>query len=235
MPKRPHPVGAADSRRASAVGRARRRVPAAARGFTLLEVVVAVALMAVLATLSWRGLDSVLRTRERLTVASDDMRALTAVFAQLEEDLRSSWSARAFGFADRLPLNFSRATVDSPPGLDLLRESGGRDEALRMQAVSYRLREGRLERGFAPWQTNFGVGEPRPPVRPTVWQPLLSEVTTFEMRAWVEEQKSWVLAGSLVGMQAVPQAGNIRTISGLEVVIARAGGGPIARVLSFRD
>ena len=48
----------------------------ASRGFTLLEVLIALSLMAVLAVLGWRGLDSVLVTRERLTRSSADLAAL---------------------------------------------------------------------------------------------------------------------------------------------------------------
>ena len=92
-------------------------------GFTLLEVMVAMALMAVLALLSWRGLDSVLDSRERLVSASDDLGALSLTFAQLEEDLRRSWSVRLLG----LPLP-AIAFVPAVPGegaprLRLLREA----------------------------------------------------------------------------------------------------------------
>ena len=47
--------------------------------------------MAVLALLSWRGLDSILQTRERLVVASDELRSLTLAFSQMDEDLLKSW------------------------------------------------------------------------------------------------------------------------------------------------
>mgnify|MGYP000992520889 CR=1 FL=1 len=45
-------------------------------GFTLLELLVAVALMAILAVLSWRGLDSVLASREHITAHTDETRAI---------------------------------------------------------------------------------------------------------------------------------------------------------------
>ena len=64
------------------------------RGFTLLELLIAIALMALLAVLGWRGLDSVLRSRERIAANSDDLRGLSVAFSQLDEDLRRSWVVR---------------------------------------------------------------------------------------------------------------------------------------------
>ncbi|MBP7662152.1 MAG: prepilin-type N-terminal cleavage/methylation domain-containing protein, partial [Burkholderiaceae bacterium] len=75
-------------------------------GFTLLEVLIAIALMAVLAVLGWRGLDSILVTRERLTRSSDDLKALSVCFTQLEEDLRRAWPVRLLGLPVP-PIGFS--------------------------------------------------------------------------------------------------------------------------------
>ena len=79
-----------DSRRRGAAAGVRRR----ARGFTLIELLIAAALLAVLAVLAWRGLDSVLASRQRIVAASDELRSLTLAFAQLDEDLRRSWPVR---------------------------------------------------------------------------------------------------------------------------------------------
>lgn len=56
-------------------------------GFTLLEVLIALALMAVLSTLSWRALDSTARSSERLAANTDDTMALVRVLGQVESDL----------------------------------------------------------------------------------------------------------------------------------------------------
>ena len=75
-----------------------RRVRAGQRrgtgGFTLIELLIAATLLAVLALLSWRGLDTVLTSRNRIAKASDELRFLTIAFAQMDEDLRKSWPVR---------------------------------------------------------------------------------------------------------------------------------------------
>ncbi len=58
-------------------------------GFTLVEVLVALFLMALLATLSWQGLDSVLRSRDASRVAVDDAVRLATVLTQWEQDLQA--------------------------------------------------------------------------------------------------------------------------------------------------
>ena len=62
-----------------------RRVPHA--GFTLVEVLVALAVMALMAVLSWRGIDGMLRTRNALQTRADEMRTLQSGLAQWQTDL----------------------------------------------------------------------------------------------------------------------------------------------------
>lgn len=59
-------------------------------GFTLVEVLVAIALFAALAALAWGGLGAVLRTREALVAAQDDFARTVRAVGQLERDLRAA-------------------------------------------------------------------------------------------------------------------------------------------------
>ncbi len=57
------------------------------KGFTLIEVLVAIAIMAVMALMSWRGLDAMLHTQTRLQQRADQVRTLQAGLAQWQTDL----------------------------------------------------------------------------------------------------------------------------------------------------
>jgi general secretion pathway protein J len=58
-------------------------------GFTLLEILVALGIVAIVALLSWQGLQEVLRMRDRLQQVDDQLQTTTAVFSQLEQDIGS--------------------------------------------------------------------------------------------------------------------------------------------------
>lgn len=58
-----------------------------ARGFTLIELLVAISLMALMAALSWRGLDGMTRAQTQMHQRADDVLALQAGLAQWGADL----------------------------------------------------------------------------------------------------------------------------------------------------
>ncbi len=66
-----------------------RRTPSPPRehGFTLVEVLIALLLMAILATLAWQGLDGVLRARDDSRASIDRTVRLSTVLTQWEQDL----------------------------------------------------------------------------------------------------------------------------------------------------
>jgi len=57
------------------------------RGFTLIELLVAISILALMADLSWRGLDGMVRAQTRMREHSDDVLALQAGLAQWRTDL----------------------------------------------------------------------------------------------------------------------------------------------------
>jgi general secretion pathway protein J len=107
------------------------------RGFTLTEVLVALALMALLASMAWQGIASVADAKR----AADERVAATlragTVLAQWEQDL-----AMLHDTAIVPPLEFDGAT------LRLVRR---RDDGLQM--VAWALREGRWQRWASPVTT----------------------------------------------------------------------------------
>ncbi len=231
-----------------------------ARGFTLLELLIAIALMAVLAVLCWRGLDAVLRSRDRVNAASDELRALTVTFTQIEDDLRRAWPIRLLGIKARDPIAFSALENNGPISLEVLRDTNALLEPQRFQRVVYRLRGGQLERGFGAWAASNADTDATVTEAAMTWQPLLTDVVALEYRAYVEEQRTWVTAQALanapsvaarmgaagqgaqqaaaqVGQQmgVVPGANVGRTITGIEIQLARRDGGRIVRILAVKD
>lgn len=62
--------------------------PNACQGFTLLEVLIALVIMAVIALLSWQGLGNVFRLTDRIRLVDDTTAEWRAMLGQLEIDLQ---------------------------------------------------------------------------------------------------------------------------------------------------
>ena len=65
----------------------RRKRSRFSRGFTLIELLVAISILALMAVLSWRGLDGMAQTQSRLQQRADEVLALQAGLAQWGADL----------------------------------------------------------------------------------------------------------------------------------------------------
>ena len=58
-----------------------------ARGFTLVEVLIAMSIMAIVAVMSWQGVDGIVRARDSTQARVDQTLRATTVVAQWEQDL----------------------------------------------------------------------------------------------------------------------------------------------------
>lgn len=84
------------------------------RGFTLVEVLVALAIMAVLAGLAWRGIDGMVRARDSSQQALERTARLNTIMAQWQQDfaaLRDTGVVPPLSF-DGQTLRLTRATAD---------------------------------------------------------------------------------------------------------------------------
>ncbi len=63
------------------------RPPSAARGFTLVELMVALFALSLIAVLSWRGLDGMVRAQQQTEARADDVHSLQVGLAQWRTDL----------------------------------------------------------------------------------------------------------------------------------------------------
>ena len=93
------------------------------RGFTLIELLIAITLMAVLAGLSWRGLDSLMRTRDVTQARVDQTAIIQTVLAQWQADLNAiqpvpSVSDAGVSWDGRTLRMTRRATTWRPDGSD---------------------------------------------------------------------------------------------------------------------
>ncbi len=160
-------------------------------GFTLIELLIAISLLAVVSALCWRGLDALLKTRDRLNANGDELKALTLVFAQMDEDLRRTWAMRAVN--PSVPaIRFSQRPDSPDLQIDLLREGGSALDAVRAERVSYRLKEGVLERGYAPYVAGGSAQ-----AAPYVWQTIVTGASAIKFKAWIQGQ-TWQPAEGLV-------------------------------------
>jgi len=115
-----------------------------ARGFTLIEVLVALLIMATMAVMSWRGIDAIMRTREVSQASLERSARLQTVLAQWEQDLHAVQDSGRVP-----PLAFDGSTLRIT-----------RTHAQGLQVVAWSLRNGQLYRwAGAPAATQSALNE----------------------------------------------------------------------------
>ncbi|QGZ40687.1 general secretion pathway protein J [Pseudoduganella flava] len=159
-----------------------------ARGFTLIELLVAITVLAIVAVLGWRGLDSILRSRTQLTQQMEYTRGIQLAFAQMQNDLEQLAGAAVIGAArQNLVADNSR--------LVFIRLQSPENGATQLAVVSYRLRDGVLTRRESPptrdmtqleglWQAAQSDTDSTPDVA------LQANVTAMNIRLW--DSGAWV-------------------------------------------
>ena len=91
------------------------------RGFTLVEVLVAMFIMAILAAMAWQGVDGIVNTRNASQGKLEQLLRLNTVLAQFQQDLEASQDTTALPQPlpsfDGLSMRMARRT---PQGLQLV-------------------------------------------------------------------------------------------------------------------
>jgi general secretion pathway protein J len=154
------------------------------RGFTLVELLVAITVLAIVAVLGWRGLDSILRSRVTLTQQMEHTRGIQLAFAQMQNDLEQLATGNALiGTRQNLVADNAR--------LIFLRTQSPELGPTQLVVVSYRLRDGVLTRRESPgtrdlaqvdalWQVAVADGDPVPGVA------LQAGVAEMTVRVWLD-------------------------------------------------
>src|SRR5271169_1730401 len=159
-------------------------------GFTLLELLVAVSILALIAVVAWRGLSALTATRERLEPQNDEVHALLAGLGQIERDLAQvPTNARLFA----LPTQAVRViAIDGHPTLQILRLAPSPDgsPAAAVQIVFYRVRDGRLERQSTAAQRFYSASG----AASLDAVPLVPKVDDMQIRVW-RSNVGWITPG----------------------------------------
>jgi general secretion pathway protein J len=203
------------SRGAAATACARPR-----RGFTLLELLVALTILALLSVLGYRAVVALTDGETRLTEETRRWRALDALFSRLEADLReaiprdvrsaggteSAWFGATDADGNAL-LVFSRAGPEFTPDVG----SAG-------QRLGYRLNHGAVEVLYWPWLDNASGAEPAA-------YALEDDIAGFRIE---------YLDRSGASRDRWPVAGEASLPRAVHVVLTLAGGETVERWLALR-
>ncbi len=187
-------------------------------GFTLIELLVAITLLALVAVLSWRGLDQIVRTRDVVTVSMAEERALTQFFDQVGIDVRQAVLEREIG---QSPVVFGGGQ------LQIVRQLNLSGQAPRLQVVRYHVPQGRVVRTASPPLATLGQLRAALAAGAEIegWSvvELMSDVVAVNLRAWVP-QLGWT--AKMLDVQAALNK-NLRQLTGL-----RAPNAPPARSIT---
>jgi general secretion pathway protein J len=112
------------------------------RGFTLVELLVAISILAIVAVLGWRGLDGIVRARVALTQQMETTRGMQLAFAQMQSDCEHIASREVVEQRPYLLVGNDRFT--------LVREVFTENQPSRLQVVAYRIVNGNLMRRESP-------------------------------------------------------------------------------------
>jgi general secretion pathway protein J len=158
-----------------------------ASGLTLIELLIAITVLAVVAVLGWRGLDSIVRSRIALTEEMERTRGIQLAFAQMERDAANV--ATAVLSPDRPPLAAGGGR------LVFIRRVFTENQPVRLQVVSYRIGNGVLYRRESiptrdlgqldlAWQAN-GAANGEQEVA------LEDGVDSMSLRVWASNANTW--------------------------------------------
>lgn len=185
-------------------------------GFTLIELLVAVTVMAIVAVLGWRGLDSIVRARISLNEQLDQSRGLQLAFAQMQSDCAHIASTSTL--PDRPPI------VVEPGKVVIVRTVFADNQPMRLQVVAYQLKNGVLTRRESAATRDLDALD-------TLWTStssgdspavaLQSGVESLNVRVWINDGAGWRKPG--VDVVTYVSAATPIVPTGLEVSLKMNG------------
>ncbi len=184
-----------------------------ARGFTLVELLVALFALSLLAVLSWRGLDGMVRARAQTEARADEVLTLQIGLAQWSADLEAITplpGMKAIDWNGRVLRMTRRGTSTPSDGIQVVawtrRDVEGTGTWLRWQSPPVTTR-GDLEQAWLradQWSQNAGTDDRAREVAVTPlddWQ-----IFFFRQDAWTNPQSSDVTTSIVAAGGAQPPA-----------------------------
>lgn len=168
-------------------------------GFTLIELLIAVSILAIVAVLGWRGLDSITRARTALNQDLDQSRGMQLSFAQLQSDCEH--------VALNMDLGGRAILAIDPQRLTLVRTVLADSSAASLQVVAYRVKDGVLQRRESNavrdlrqldviWKATLGDTDGAQTVN------LQQGITSMVVQTWFGDNTWSVTNGEIMGPQA---------------------------------
>lgn len=192
-------------------------------GFTLVELLVALAIFALLSAFAYRGLTAMLESREALQAESRKWRDVSLFVSRIERDLAAVLDRQATGASGIALAAVSSAleTAVAREGLAITRSGSPLQEnALAApQRIAYRLHEGRVERLM--W-----AGVDAAPRDEPVAVPVLSGVSSLAFR-FLEPRGEWRHQWGLPGNASQ------RPPAAIEVTLRLGSGERIVRLVDM--
>ena len=157
-------------------------------GFTLVELLVALAIFAIMSGFAYRALTSMLESREALAKESRKWRDISLFVGRVERDIAAVLPriATAAGETRLAALSSSVDAAPGPVGLALTRSGNmlAGNASAAPQRLAYRMREGRVER--LAW-----AGVDAAPRDEPVAPPVLAEVGSLVFRFMDPRSSEW--------------------------------------------
>ncbi len=189
-------------------------------GFTLLELLVALSILALLSILGYRAIAALADSEERLSTETARWRSLDQLFMRLEGDLRQAMPRTVRTAATTEPAWLG--TVDDDGNADLRFSRAGPEFNIEAgsagQRLGYRLKDGNVEVLYWPY---FDIA---PNTEPTVY-PLASGVTRMRID-YLDRAGAWRDGWPVSGEAPLPRA--------VRVELTLAGGETVERALVLR-
>ncbi|MDP5008903.1 MAG: prepilin-type N-terminal cleavage/methylation domain-containing protein [Glaciimonas sp.] len=159
-------------------------------GFTLVELLVAISILAIVAVLGWRGLDGIVRARVALNRELDQTRGMQLTFAQMQNDSLQAAPAALIGRRPMIAVQNNRLLIVRTVYIE--------DNPTRLQIVDYRLRDGILTRKESVqtrdlqefdnlWSAALGDSGENDKQKVA----LQSHLSNMHMRLWGSDQAGW--------------------------------------------